>query len=73
MKQFHLERKEDETGVSGTGKVAEGVIFGNGKVAMNWISDNTNIDASSLGIYDSIDDVRKIHGHEGKTEVVIDE
>ena len=27
MKQFHLVRTEDESGVSGTGYVAEGVIF----------------------------------------------
>lgn len=72
MKEFHLQRNEDESGVSGTGKVAEGVIFSDGKVAMSWLEDKTDVDASSVGVYDSIEDVRKIHGHGGKTEVVID-
>jgi len=73
MKEFYLQRNKDESGVSGTGKVAQGIIFDNGKVAMSWVEDETDVGASSVGVYDSIDDVRLIHGHSGKTEVVIDE
>ena len=65
MKLFELHRNEDETGVSETGVVAQGVIFDGGKVALSWL---TNV--SSVAIYDSIEDVIKIHGHEGKTYVV---
>ncbi len=36
MKQFHLVRTEDESGVSGTGYVAEGVIFSNGWCVLRW-------------------------------------
>jgi len=71
MKKFYLQRTEDESGVSGTGKVAEGIIFGNEKVAMSWIQENTEVEASSIAVYDSIQDVKKIHGHNGKTEVVV--
>jgi len=35
MRTFFLERIEDETGISGTGIVAEGVEFSDGQIAMN--------------------------------------
>ena len=35
---FVLQRNEDETGVSGTGIVAEGVEFSDGTVALRWTS-----------------------------------
>ncbi len=65
MKRFNLHRFEDETGISGTGVVSEGIEFTNGKCAMNWITS-----VSSVAVYDSIDDLEKIHGHDGKTVVV---
>jgi hypothetical protein len=65
VKLFVLNRKVDAGGVSGTGIVAEGCVFENGKVVLSWRTANT-----SLGIYDSIEIMTKIHGHDGKTEVV---
>ena len=67
MKIFYLKRVEDESGVSGTGRVAQGFIFDNGKVAVTWLSEHP-----SVTIYDSIGEVRAIHGHGGKTEVVME-
>lgn len=67
MKQFWLERIEDESGVSGVGRVAEGLIFSNGKCAMNWLTQHT-----SVAIYDNIETLEKIHGHNGKTKVVFE-
>ena len=67
-KIFYLKRVEDESGISGTGRIAQGVIFDNGKVALTWLSDTP-----STGIYDSIGDVRSIHGHEGKTEITMEQ
>ena len=66
MKYFYLQRTEDESGVSGTGKVAEGVIFKDGKCAMRWLTET-----ASTALYDCIRDVEMIHGHGGKTQVVI--
>jgi hypothetical protein len=66
MKQFYLQRNEDESGVSGTGIVAEGVIFTDGKCAMRWLTD-----IASTAVYNSIQDITYIHGHNGKTKVVI--
>ncbi len=69
MKRFYLERVVDPVGISGTGKIAEGVMFSNGRVALQWLTTY-----QSIGIYDSISDVLSIHGHNGTTSVVfIDE
>jgi hypothetical protein len=64
-KHFYLNRKKDISGISGTGRIAEGFVFDNGVVAMTWLTQYT-----STSVYRSIDDVEKIHGHEGATEVV---
>lgn len=65
MRPFHLYRSDDFNGVSGTGYVAEGVQFTDGTVAVRWLTDTP-----STNLYTSIEDVQKIHGHDGKTEVV---
>lgn len=67
MKNFTLYRMEDETGVSGVGIVAEGVQFSNGKCVLTWLTE-----FSSVAIYDSIDLVDKIHGHNGGTKIIWD-
>lgn len=67
MKVFYLKRNEDESGVSGTGRVAQGFIFDNGKVAITWLSEHP-----SVTIYDNIGEVHAIHGHGGKTEIVME-
>lgn len=64
-RRFHLIRRDDETGVSGTGIVVEGLEFTDGTVALRWLTGTT-----STAIYASIDDVRTIHGHGGKTVVM---
>lgn len=64
-KTFDLVRHVDHSKVSGTGAVAEGFEFKNGKVALCWLGR-----FSSVNVYDSIDHVRHIHGHGGATEVV---
>lgn len=69
MRRFQLHREVDVTGVSGTGLVAEGVVFTNGKCALTWL---TGI--SSVTVHDSFENVDKIHGHHGSTTIVfIDE
>ena len=64
MHRFRLIRNEDVSGVSGTGAVAEGVLFATGKVALSWLSD-----LHSVTVYDSVDDLERIHGHEGRTRI----
>lgn len=64
MKVFYLHRKEDESGISGTGRIAQGIVFDNGKVALTWLSQHPTVT-----VYDNLGEVRAIHGHSGKTEV----
>lgn len=65
MKCFYLDRVEDASGVSGTGRVAEGVEFSDGRCALHW-----NTAVSSIALYNNIHDLIHIHGHDGKTTVI---
>lgn len=64
-RRFVLNRVVDATGVSGTGIVADGVQFPNGKCALSWRGE-----LSSTAVYDNIELVEAIHGHDGNTEIV---
>lgn len=64
MRAFELHRIEDETGISGTGHIASGVVFEDGRVTLRWRTERR-----SSGDYDSIEDVIAIHGHGGKTVI----
>lgn len=59
MQTFTLNRASDETGVSGTGVVLEGVIFDDGRVVIRWLPGNAQ--AQSTACYDTYQDFRKIH------------
>ena len=61
---FLLIRKRDETGVSGTGIVAHGVIFQSGRVALEWLRA-----PYAIGLYGSIQEMIQVHGHGGNTRV----
>jgi hypothetical protein len=64
MKLFYLERLIDDSGVSGTGKVAEGVVFKNGEVHMHWLGE-----VSSVEIFHTVKELERIHGHGGHTVI----
>lgn len=68
MRRFSLQRDVDETGISGTGKVAEGVVFTNGWCALMWLTE-----FFSVVLYPGIDHVEQIHGHQGKTRIVFED
>lgn len=67
MRRFYLVRHEDETGISGEGLIACGVAFPdpNGRVILGWLTE-----INSVAVYDSIDELIELHGHDGKTKVV---
>lgn len=67
MKLFHLERNEDETGISGVGIIAEGAQFADGRCVMCWLTV-----VASMGFYHSVEDIIAIHGHGGKTVLIWD-
>jgi hypothetical protein len=64
MKVGYLVRTEDESGVSGTGRVAQVVISDTGKVVVFWLGEHP-----SIIHYDNVGEVRAVHGHQGKTDI----
>lgn len=70
MKTFELRRHEDVTGVSGTGKVAEGVVFSDGKAVTRWLTrDGSTVTWDTSSEEEAREVLERIHGHGGKTEV----
>lgn len=67
MRAFLLIRDEDETGISGTGVVAEGVEFSDGRVVLRWQTHGNS--HHSTVVWDDIESVVAIHGHGGRTWV----
>jgi hypothetical protein len=65
IRRFVLNRNDDESGNSGTGAVAVGTQYPNGKVSLTWLSH-----MGTMGWYDTIEVVKGLHGHGGKTEVI---
>lgn len=64
FRRFLLYRYEDQCGVSGTGVIAEGVQFSSNKSVISWLSETPSVE-----VYDSIDEIERIHGHQGKTVI----
>ena len=60
---FTLVRRADQAGISGTGRVLDGVVFHNGKVVICWRSDlrAESPGFSSVTVYDSWEAFLAIH------------
>ena len=63
-RRFLMIRQRDVSGVSGTGVVAEGVVFSQGMVVLHWL-----VEPCSVAVYKSINDLVTIHGHNGATDI----
>lgn len=61
---FILRRDQDVTGVSGPGDVADGVQWADGSVVLRWR------ERPSTAVWDSLDLMLSVHGHDGATCVV---
>ena len=59
---FQLHRHRDVTGVSGTGVVADGVVWPDGTVAVRWRGERP-----STVVWESLEDAMSRHGHDGNT------
>jgi hypothetical protein len=64
MRRFVLDRTVDVSGISGTGIVAEGVRFSDGRCVIRWV-----VGLQSTAIYDCMEDLLAIHGHNGSTQL----
>lgn len=65
MKLFKLNRITDVSGTSGTGIVAEGVVFSNGTCVLTWLSKY-----KTVCFFQSIEELEAIHSHGGATQIV---
>ena len=65
MRRFELHREHDVSGISGTGVVAEGLQFSDGRVVTRWLAE-----IAQTCVWDSVEDVAAIHGHGGATLIV---
>ena len=63
-RRFKLVRDEDETGISGLGVVAFGVMFSDGVTVTRW-----NSDVAQTCVWQSFDEVDAVHGHGGRTRI----
>jgi hypothetical protein len=63
---FWLQRHTDVTGASGTGHVADGVLWPDGTVTVKWLGEY----ASEVSWPKGLEAVERVHGHDGKTQVV---
>lgn len=64
MRTFELHRDTDVSGVSGTGVVAEGVVFTDGTTVIRWHGQR-----ASTVTWQSVEDAIAVHGHGGATRL----
>lgn len=64
-RRFQLARHEDPTGVSGTGIVADGVVWPDGTATIHWRGEH----ASYVHWPRGLESVEAIHGHGGATTI----
>lgn len=62
-KTFHVIRQADESGVSGTGKVIDGIVWANGWTQIFWRTDLNPVKRgnSSITFFESFDAFERIH------------
>lgn len=65
-RRFYIHRSKDHTGISGTGRVAWGIMFPDGTSIIRWCTSHRS---ASTAIHDSLADLLDKHDHEG-TEII---
>lgn len=68
-RRFHLQRFTDVTGVSGTGRVADGVLWPDGTASVRWRTGRPSIVFWDNGIADA----RATHEHGEASRIVFDD
>jgi len=58
IETFTICRQSDESGISGTGVVIEGVEYATGQVVLHWLSP---FPKGSIAIFESIEDFKRVH------------
>lgn len=70
FRRFRMVRKDDVSGISGTGIVAEGVQFSDGTTVVRWLKAGTarpdHVKPTTV-VHDDVESVIGLHGHGGAT------
>ena len=68
IRVFTVIRQNDESGVSGVGRVCDGIVFSTGKTVINW-----RHEISSCVVYDSYEEFEEVHikSHPNNETVVL--
>lgn len=66
---FIMVRAVDHNGQSGTGIVADGVVFPDGRVSIRWRPGTKGV--SQTANWDSLEDAMHIHGYDNDTTVTV--
>jgi hypothetical protein len=64
MRRFRIDREVDPTGVSGTGCVAQGIVFSDGTTVVRWLGKT-----ATTTVHDCIESVEAIHLHGGASKL----
>lgn len=69
IKTFTVARQQDETGVSGTGVVIEGVVLATGQCIVHWLYPPPR---GGIAIFDSMNDFIRVHiqPHPGNKTII---
>lgn len=59
-------RRADETGMSGSGKVAQVAVFEDGSAVMRWLKKRNAAGVQSTVCYETVRDLEWVHGHGAK-------
>lgn len=67
-RRFAFRRWHDPSGVSGLGVVAHGVAWPDDTVVLRWLGTTTGV--RQICVFDSLDDLMRVHGHGGRSEIL---
>lgn len=67
MRMYYLRRHEDVSGNSGCGRVAQVAEFDDGAAVLHWNRGANTSGVASTEVFNSVSDLLRIHGHDGKS------
>jgi len=67
---YLLVRKEDVSGISGVGVIAQVVEFSDGRAVMHWPENKAEEKPETTTVFPDLRAIRKLHGHGDKTVLV---
>lgn len=59
-------RDVDETGMSGTGRVAQVAVFEDGSAVLRWLKARNSAGVASTVLYETVEQLVHVHGHGGR-------